>query len=155
MFAILAGAFLPDLLWIGLSAANLEPSAPAVFFDGWSHSLLSITLQATLFALLFMRKGVGASLPVWLAVMSHFVLDVLIHPKPIELYPHSAAHAPWDLWRWGAQHAALSFSHYWWVQLAFVFVLLALYVAGAQRASFPLNLLAATVLLVIGLHLLF
>jgi hypothetical protein len=155
MSALLGGAFLPDIVWIGLAAAGVEPSAPSVFFDGWSHSFVSVLVTATVFALFFAGRGVRVWLPVWLAVMSHFVLDVIIHPRPIALYPHASLRAPWDLWRWGSVPAALGFSHYWCVQLAIVAVLLGVYATAALRSSFPPNLVGATVLLVLGLHWIF
>ncbi|MEW9573602.1 hypothetical protein ABQJ54_17750 [Rhodanobacter sp. Si-c] len=153
MAALLAGAFLPDIVWIGLAVAGIEPSAPAVFFDGWSHSFASVLVMAALFALCFAHAGMQAWLPAGLAVMSHVVLDAIVHPVPIALYPHASLRVPWDLWSWGAQPAALGFSHYWWIQLAVVVALLGVYARASLRSSFPPNLVAATVLLVLGLHM--
>jgi hypothetical protein len=153
--ALLAAAFLPDVVWIGLAAAGVEPSAPSVFFDGWSHSFVSVLVEATVFALFFAYKGVRVWLPVWLTVMSHVVLDAIIHPSPIALYPHASLRLPWDLWAWGSLPAALGFSHYWWVQLAIVAAFLGTYAVAALRSSFPLNLVGATVLLVLGLQWIF
>lgn len=155
MAALLAAAFLPDIVWVGLAVAGIEPSAPSVFFDGWSHSVASVLVMATLFALFFVHEGVQVWLPIWLAAMSHVVLDAIVHPVPIELYPHSSLRVPWDLWRWGSQPVALGFSHYWWIQLAVVVVLLGVYAKASLRSSFPPNLVAATVLLVLGLHVAF
>jgi hypothetical protein len=155
MSALLAAAFLPDVVWIGLAAAGVEPSAPSVFFDGWSHSFVSALVEATVFALFFAYKGVRVWLPVWLTVMSHVVLDAIIHPSPIALFPHASLRLPWDLWRWGSLPAVLGFSHYWWVQLAIVAALLGAYAVAALRSSFPLNLVGATVLLLLGLHWIF
>jgi len=155
MWALLLGAFLPDLVWIALAAGGVEPAGASVFFDDWSHSLLSILLQATLFALCFARRGVGVWMPVWLAVGSHFPLDAAIHPRPIAFYPYSAAHIPWDLWHWGEARAWLGFTHYWWVQLGITFPLLYVYVLGMKRQDFAPRLAWATVLTVAGLHLIF
>jgi hypothetical protein len=155
MWALLAGAFLPDVAWIGLSCAGVEPAGTGVFFDDWSHSLVSVLILATLFALCFVRSGRGVWLAIWLAVASHFVLDAPIHPRPLALYPHAAIRVPWDLWHWGETPWALGFSHYWWVQLAVTLTLLAVYVAGVPRRNFAPNLAWATVLLVLGLHLVF
>jgi hypothetical protein len=96
MSALLAGAFLPDVVWIGFAAVGVEPSAPSVFFDGWSHSFVSVLVEATVFALFFAYKGVRVWLPVWLAVMSHVVLDAIIHPSPLALYPHASLRVSWD-----------------------------------------------------------
>jgi hypothetical protein len=155
MWVLLAGAFLPDIIWIVLSAAGLEPAATSMFFDDWSHSLLSVTLQASLLTLCFVRAGKAVWMPVWLAVISHFLLDAIIHPRPIALYPHSRIHVPWNLWHWGEAQSVLGFTHYWWVQLAIMVPLLSMYVMGLRRRKFALDLTWATVLTVLGLHLIF
>lgn len=154
-WAVLAGAFLPDVLWIVLATAGVEPSAPSVFFDGWSHSVASVLAEATVFAAFFVNKGYRVWLPIWLAVMSHVVLDGIIHPTPIALFPHASLRVPWDLWRWGAAPGLLGFSHYWCVQCAIMAALLGIYAPAALRSPMPRNLVLATVLLVLGLHLVF
>jgi membrane-bound metal-dependent hydrolase YbcI (DUF457 family) len=155
MWALLAGAFLPDIVWISLAAAGVEPAGSSVFFDDWSHSLVSVVLEATLLALCFIRRGRGVWIPVWLAVVSHFLLDAIVHPCPVALYPHSAIHVPWNLWHWGEAKAAFGLTHYWWFQLSITVPLLAMYVMGSRRQQFALNLMWATVLTVLGLHLMF
>lgn len=57
MWAILVGAFLPDLLWIALARIGAEPAQQFNFFDDWSHSLLSVVIMASGFSLLFVRAG--------------------------------------------------------------------------------------------------
>lgn len=153
--ALLAGCFLPDIVWIVLATSGIEPSSPRVFFDDWSHSLLSIVVEASLFSLLFIRRGVDVWVPIWLAVALHFLLDVLIHPKPLALYPLAAWHAPWDLWIWGSSRTSFLFTHYWWVQFGIIVPLILIYIIGARKQALPANLVAATVLSVLGLHLLF
>lgn len=152
-WALLIGAFLPDLAWIGLAALGVEPSTP-IFFDDWSHSLASVIVLATAFALFFLSRGVRVWVPVWAAVGSHFLLDAVIHPKPLALFPHSRLHMPWDLWQWGAAQAWLGFTRYWWIQFLAVTPLLVVYARGARRDSLPTRLVAATCLIVLGLHLL-
>ncbi len=153
-WALLGGAFLPDFAWIALAGAGVEPADPAVFFDGWSHSLVSILAQATVFALLFWRSDWTVRLSIWCAVASHFLLDFLIHPKPLELYPHARVRLGWDLWKWGEQKLWLGFSHYWWIQLAITVVLLGVYLALRKRGRIAPNLAAASVIAVLGLHFL-
>ena len=80
-WALLIGAFLPDFFWVAFGLAGIEPSQGPAFFDDWSHSLAMIILWACLFALAFWRTGIAVMFPVWLAVISHFVLDLPIHPK--------------------------------------------------------------------------
>src|SRR3954468_15238843 len=89
-WALMAGAFLPDFIWVALGLAGVEPSQGPAFFDDWSHSLVMVALYATLFALVFGRRGLSVMAPLWLAVLSHFLLDLPIHPKDLALYPHSA-----------------------------------------------------------------
>jgi hypothetical protein len=154
--ALLAGCFLPDLVWITLAASGIEPSGPpAGFSDDWSHSLLSVLVEATAFALFFARCGMRVWGPVWLAVGSHFPLDVLIHPKPLALYPHAALRAPWDLWSWGTVKTSFLLTHYGWVQLDVVVALGFVYALGARKNMVPTNLIAATALFLLGLQLLF
>lgn len=155
LWALLAACFLPDIVWIVLAASGVEPAGPSVFFDDWSHSLASIVVEASLFALLFIRRGLYVWLPIWLAVASHFLLDVLIHPKPLALYPHATWHAPWDLWSWGLAKTPWLFTHYWWVQFGIIVPLVALYAIGARKQALPANLIAATALSLLALQLLF
>lgn len=154
-WALLVGAFVPDFLWIGFSGVGLEPANGKMFFDDWSHSAVSILVQAVLFALLFYRRGIGVWLPVGLAVVSHLLLDLPIHPRPIALFPHSALHAPWDLWSWGEVRSWLGMTNYWWIQLIVVVVLLAVYARSARSVGIASNVAAATCLTVLGLHLIF
>src|SRR5206468_6228193 len=119
--ALLAGAFLPDLLWIALARIGVEPAQPSAFFDDWSHSLMSVLALATVFGLLFSRGRRAVFLAVWLAVASHFLLDFPVHPKTLALYPLSKIHVGWDLLPWGSSGGWFGVTNYWWLQL---FVLL-------------------------------
>jgi hypothetical protein len=154
-WALLTGAFIPDGVWIVLAGAGIEPADTTVFFDDWSHSCLSILTEASLFALLFYRRGAAVWFPVWLAVVSHFLLDLPIHPKPLALYPHSTTHFGTDHWQWGLTRSFLGMSQYWWVQCVLVVALLAIYAAGARRQHMPANLTAASCVSIAGLHFLF
>lgn len=151
-WAVLVGAFLPDFFWIAFGLAGIEPSQGLAFFDDWSHSLAMVVLWATLFALLFYRHGLSVAFPVWLAVFSHFLLDMPIHPKNLALYPHSRAHLGGSLWGFGGRNFWFA-TRYWWVQLAVLLLLVFVYVQGARKARAPLNLICASALLIIGLHL--
>jgi hypothetical protein len=57
LWALLIGAFIPDLVWMALARLGFEPAQRSNFFDDWSHSLVSVAILATLFALAFLRKG--------------------------------------------------------------------------------------------------
>jgi hypothetical protein len=154
-WAVLGAAFIPDVLWMGLAGAGIEPADPKVFFDDWSHSLASILLEATVLALLFYRRGIGVWLPVWLAAFSHFLLDLPIHPRPLALYPNAPIHLGWNTWNWGSSKSFLGATNYWWVQLGVTLVLLGIYARGARRVRIAPNLAAASCISVLGLHLLF
>jgi|SRR5579872_1861195 len=144
-WALVTGAFVPDFFWVAFGLAGIEPSQGPAFFDDWSHSLAMVILWATLFALAFWRKGVAVFWAVWVAVFSHFVLDLPIHPKNLALYPHSRLHLGWNLWRIGPRN-------YWYVQALVVVVLTLVYVQGARKLRFASNLIAASVILLLGLH---
>jgi hypothetical protein len=152
-WALLAGAFLPDFVWVALGLAGVEPSQGPAFFDDWSHSLAMVVVWATLFALCFWRSGMAVMLPVWISVLSHFVLDLPIHPKNLALFPHSSVHLGWNSWNYGLSRSWLGATHYWWIELAFLIVLNVVYVQGALRAKLAGNLIAASCTLVVGLHL--
>jgi len=154
-WALLTAAFLPDFLWVAFARAGLEPEYPPLgFFDDWSHSALMIVLWATLFAAAFWKRGGIVALAVWIAGLSHLLLDFLIHPARLALYPHSTVHLGWSLWAWGQRTTRLGPSHYWWIEAAAILVLLFLYVWYARRTALRPALIAASCLLVAGLHLL-
>lgn len=146
-WALLTGVFVPDLVWIVLAARGIEPTESSAFFDDWSHSLLMIVIYATLFAALFWRRGRAVAAVLWLAVFSHFLLDLPIHPKALALYPHAGVHL-------GLGLSHVDKSTYWWVQLGVLLVLAAVYVRGARRHRLPANLVAASCVLLVSLHLL-
>lgn len=146
-WALLTGAFVPDILWIALATLGVEPTQRNVFFDDWSHSLATTLLWATLFAAIFWRRGRPVVAAVWLAVASHFLLDLPIHPQDLALYPHSAIHL-------GLGLSNVTKQTYWWAQLGVLAVLAAVYVQGARRQRVPGNLIAATCVVLATLHLL-
>ena len=155
LWALFTACFLPDFLWVVLARAGAEPEyPPRGFFDDWSHSVLMIVVWSTLFALAFWRRDRMAGAAVWIAGMSHLVLDFLVHPVRLSLYPHASMHVGWDLWQWGQQKSRLGPNHYWWLEAAFTVFLLAIYTASARRARLPLRIVAASCLLVCGVHLL-
>jgi len=154
-WATLTGAFLPDLIWIGLSAVGVEQANDTVFFDGWSHSVVSIGLQAMLFPLLFYRLGRPAMLWIGAAVLSHLLLDGPIHPMPLELWPHSGLTLANPTWAWGQAPFALGKSNYWWIQLVITLLLLGVYWIKETRRGQAVGLVAASCLIVLWAHLVF
>jgi hypothetical protein len=147
-WALLVGAFIPDFVWIVLANRGVEPTELRVFFDDWSHSLAMTAAWATLFALIFWRRRRPVILAVWLAVFSHFLLDLPIHPKYLALYPYSSLHLGFAL------SGTIGAMKYWWVQLLVLVVLTLLYAQGANRLRFQSNLIAASCVVLLGLHLL-
>jgi hypothetical protein len=155
LWALVTAAFLPDFVWIVLARAGVEPELPPRgFFDDWSHSLLMIVVTSTLFALLFWKKDRVVAAAVWIAGLSHLILDFLIHPARLALYPHSAIHLGWSLWSYGQEKSSLGPNHYWWIEAAFIVLLLAVYGFSWRRVSPNWRIPAASCLLVAGLHLL-
>lgn len=145
-WALIVGAFIPDFIWIALAAAGIEPTKREIFFDDWSHSLLSVVVYATVYRLLFAKRGKRVAAAMWLAVMSHFLLDLPVHPKDLALYPHSSVHL-------GLGLSTIAPMSYWYIQMATVLALLAIYVSGGDRLRIARRSVFATVVLVIGWHL--
>lgn len=155
LWALVTAVFLPDFLWIAFARLGIEPEyPPGGFFDDWSHSLLMVLLWSTLFALAFWRKGRLVAIAVWIAGLTHVVLDFLIHPARLALYPHSSIHLGWSLWQYGQQKSRLGPTHYWWIELAFVVPLLGVCLFASKHPRPPLKIISAACLLVLGLHLL-
>lgn len=155
MVAVMTAVFLPDLLWLVLSILGIEPVGGAGFFDGWSHSAASITVQALIMGMFALPLGRSASLIVFGATMTHLPLDVPIHPKPIELYPHSTfAFGLLDK-GWGLQQSVFGQSNFWWVETSIVVTFLAIYARLAARAHIPANVVAASAVLVMWLQIAF
>src|SRR5438105_15679350 len=102
LWALLIGAFIPDLLWIVLARIGIEPAQTSNFYDDWSHSLVSVAILATLFASAFLRRGKSVFVAIWLAVFSHFLLDFPVHPKRLALAPLTGVYLGWDLLAWGS-----------------------------------------------------
>ena len=154
LWALLAGAFLPDVLWIALARIGVEPAQSSTFFDDWSHSLVSVLMLASLFALLFWRAGRVVVAAVWLAVFSHFLLDFPVHPKRLALYPLSRIELGWDLLTWGSSQGWLGVTNYWWLQWFLLLSFLFLYVNAMRRRHVPVNVIAASRVVVMGAQLL-
>jgi hypothetical protein len=154
LWALLIGAFIPDLLWIALARIGIEPAQTSNFFDDWSHSLVSVAILASLFALAFLRRGRHIFIAMWLAVFSHFVLDFPVHPKRLVLAPMTHIYLGWDLLAWGSRPGWLGAINDWWLQLAVLLVLLVIYATGAAEARIQPTAAAASSALLIGIQLL-
>jgi hypothetical protein len=154
LWALLIGAFVPDLLWIALARIGIEPAQGSNFLDDWSHSLLSVAILASVFALAFLRRGKPAFIAIWLAVFSHFVLDFPVHPKRVALAPMTHIYLGWDLLAWGSRPGWLGAVNDWWLQLAVLLALLGIYATGVPGARIQPTAAAASGTLLIGIQLL-
>jgi len=152
LWALLIGAFIPDLAWIAFAWIGIEPAQASNFFDDWSHSLVSIAILATLFASAFLRRGKPVFVAIWLAVFSHFLLDFPVHPKQLALAPLSGVYLGWDLLAWGSRPGWLRAINDWWLQLAILVVLLLVFAIGSRRIQ-P-TAVAGSCVLLIGIQLL-
>jgi hypothetical protein len=113
--ALVAAPILLDLLWpifllIGWEHVSVNPN-PNPFlrltFDSYpiSHGLVAVLGWATLFAALyygFTRYGVGA-IVIWLGVVSHWLLDYVVHRPDLPLYAGTTRLVGMGLW-----------THRWW-----------------------------------------
>jgi membrane-bound metal-dependent hydrolase YbcI (DUF457 family) len=133
-WAVMVGVGLLDLLFpifvlTGIERVTPTPGvAPGMSLDfiDWSHSLLMSLVWAALFAALLLRRGRAVAAVCAIAVFSHFLLDLPMHPGDLALYPHSAAHLGFGLWR--------SLPVGWWfVELAVVVAGSAYYLVRARR----------------------
>ncbi|MGH9378781.1 MAG: hypothetical protein ACRD1I_08280 [Terriglobia bacterium] len=133
-WAVLLGAVFVDLLFgifvvSGIERITMTPGVSPGFsltYIDWSHSLVMCLIWALLFSLPFWRQGRGVALAVGFAVFSHFLLDLLMHPPDLALWPGSKIHLGLGIWT--------RFPHgWWWIELAFVAACLAYYLARARR----------------------
>ena len=106
----MAAAMLVDLIWpilllLGVEHVQLRRGAtrmtPLVFADyPWTHSLVTGIGWAVLFAIVYWgvsRYGRGA-IVVGLLVISHWVLDFIVHAPDLPLYPGGGAKYGLGLW---------------------------------------------------------
>jgi hypothetical protein len=146
MAALLGLAFLPDLLWLGFSVSGIELVEPGQWFDGWSHSVASIIVQAVVVAMLWWRQGVGIAAAVGCAVLSHVILDLPMHPAPLEWYPHATS---------GVGNFLQGKTTGWWLEAAIVACGVSIYWTGSRRAGVDKATASAAAILVAWLHVAF
>lgn len=120
-WGLLIGVGVLDLLFgpfvlLGIERVSVTPgTSPGFALDyiDWSHSLVMALVWSALFAAAFWRFGKPVALVMGAAVFSHFLLDLPMHPADLALWPNSAAHVGFGLWR------ALP-TGWWFVELAVV-----------------------------------
>src|SRR5262249_48954944 len=95
-------------------------------FIDWSHSLLMSIVWSFFFAAFFWKRGGLAAAVCGFAVFSHFLLDLLMHPGDLALWPHSEVHVGFGIWtRWP--------DGWWFFELAFIVLCWGYYVVRARR----------------------
>lgn len=125
---LLVGVSLLDLLFgplvlLGIERASVTPGASPGFaldFIDWSHSLAMAVVWAVLYGALFLRSGRTIAAVMGLAVFSHFILDLPMHPPDLALWPGASVHLGFGLWQ------ALPVG-WWFLELAFIVAGLAFY----------------------------
>ena len=126
-WGILIGVGVLDLLFgpfvlFGFETVTLTPGQPPGFsldHIDWSHSLSTSIVWSILFALLFAQFGKRVMWVMAGAVFSHFVLDFVMHPPDLALWPGSDVHLGLGLWRLMPTD--------WFVELGLVGLLLGYY----------------------------
>jgi hypothetical protein len=111
---LLAGSLLLDLLWpifvlIGLEHVSIVDN-PNPFlrlqFDSYpiSHGLVAVIGWATLFASIYfgIARYLAGALTIWIAVVSHWLLDYVVHRPDLPLYVGSSRLLGLGVWnkRW-------------------------------------------------------
>ena len=99
--ALVAAPILLDLLWpifllIGWEHVTIEPNQNPflrLVFDYYpiSHGLIAVVGWATLFASLYfgLARYAAGAIVIWCGVVSHWLLDLVVHRPDLPLYAHS------------------------------------------------------------------
>src|SRR5438067_1007509 len=88
----------PALLMLGIERVHINPSGqhpPLDFvYYPYSHSLLMVCAWAALVAAVHfaIRRNAGGALVLASLVISHWVLDLVVHRPDLPLYPGSTQH---------------------------------------------------------------
>ncbi len=153
-WALLLGVGMLDVLFgifvaLGMERATLTPGVAPGFrldFIDWSHSLAMSLGWALLYGGLFFRRGAVVAAWCGVAVFSHYVLDLLMHPHDLALWPHASLHLGLGIWTF---HPPF----WWFFELAFIALCLAYYVARARKLRTFGGRAWAVVGVVVVLHL--
>ncbi len=132
-WGVLLGVGFLDLLFgpfvlLGIERAHMTPGiSPGFSLDqiDWSHSLAMSLLWSVVFAALFVRRGRIVVATIAFAVFSHFLLDLIMHPGDLALWPGSTTRLGFGLWQ-------LAPRGWWWFELAFILACGAYYGARAR-----------------------
>jgi hypothetical protein len=113
-WGLLVGVGLLDILFgpfvlAGIERATVTPLVSPGFsldYIDWSHSLVMAVVWSIVFAAAFGGYGRRVMVAMGLAVFSHFLLDIPMHPPDLALWPNSPSHLGLGLWR--------TFPNGWW-----------------------------------------
>jgi membrane-bound metal-dependent hydrolase YbcI (DUF457 family) len=133
-WGILLGVGLLDILFgpfvlLGIEHATVTPGGSPGFtldYIDWSHSLVMAIVWSVLFALAFLKKGKSVATVMGVAVFSHYLLDLPMHPPDMALWPNSSIHLGFGLWN------RLP-TGWWFVELVVIAAGWAYYVARGRR----------------------
>ena len=153
-WALLVGVGLLDLLFgpfvlLGLERASVTPGvSPGFSLDhiDWSHSLAMSIIWSILFAALFWKRGFRVAAVLGIAVFSHFLLDLPMHPPDLALWPGSSIHLGFGLWR------SLP-SGWWFVELGLILVACAYYIRRALQTDVFGRRPWLVAAVIVGLHI--
>jgi len=106
-WGLLVGVGFLDILFgpfvlLGIERVSMTPGVtPGFSLDhiDWSHSLLMSLVWSIAYAACFARYGRRVMAAMGLAVFSHFLLDLPMHPGDLALWPGSTVHLGMGLWR--------------------------------------------------------
>ena len=136
MGALIAAPILLDLLWpifllLGTEHVSIVPNSNPFLrlqFDSYpiSHGLIAVVGWATLYASIYfgVTRYVAGTAAIWIGVISHWVMDYIVHRPDLQLYAQSRA---FGLGVW--QHR--------WLTMGLEFALFAIGIGLYQRKSQP------------------
>jgi len=153
-WGLLLGVGLLDVLFgpfvlLGIERTSVTPGVSPGFsldYIDWSHSLVMSIVWAVAYGACFFRRGLRVAGVMALAVFSHLLLDLPMHPSDLALWPGSSTHLGFGLWR------ALP-TGWWFVELAVIALGLAYYGRRARIERTFGGRVWAVALVVLVLHL--
>lgn len=96
----------PTLLLLNIEHVRLQPGNAAFPLDftdyPFTHSLLMATLEGVFFGGIYwiFKKDVRTALVLGICVLSHWVLDLIVHAPDLPLYPGNSPKVGLGLWKW-------------------------------------------------------
>jgi len=106
-WGLLVGVGLLDILFgplvlLGIERVSITRDVSPGFsldYIDWSHSLAMSVVWSLAYAACFARYGRRVMTAMGLAVFSHFLLDLPMHPPDLALWPGSGVHLGLGIWR--------------------------------------------------------